>query len=175
MGVIICERRSSASAGEEELVEFSTAKATLIPWSGTRAPSAADEFCRQKGIRIADSYDAVLADASVEAVVLATPHSQHGEQARRAAAAGKQVFTEKPFTLMADDAESAIAAARKAGVVLAVASTGASTRHRRAQGARARRASATSARRSGCRPRCRRSRCRRTAGGRNLTRRPPAP
>jgi predicted dehydrogenase len=86
----------------------------------TRTKSAAEQFCRERGIALVDSYDAVLADASVEAVVLATPHSQHGEQVRRAAAAGKHVFTEKPFTLTAGDAETAIAATRKAGVVLAV-------------------------------------------------------
>ena len=52
--------------------------------------------------------------------MLATPHSQHGDQVRRAAAAGKHVFCEKPFTLMASDAEAAIAAAQSAGIVLAV-------------------------------------------------------
>jgi predicted dehydrogenase len=86
----------------------------------TRTKSAAEEFCQQKGIKLVDSYDAVLAEPSVEAIVLATPHSQHGEQVRRAAGAGKHVFTEKPFTLTARDAESAIAATQKAGVVLAV-------------------------------------------------------
>ncbi len=86
----------------------------------TRTKSAADEFCRQKGIALVDTFDAVLADPSVEAIVLATPHSQHGEQVRAAASAGKHVFTEKPFTLTARDAEAAIEATRKAGVVLAV-------------------------------------------------------
>jgi predicted dehydrogenase len=52
--------------------------------------------------------------------VLSTPHSQHGDQVRRAAAAGKHVFCEKPFTLVAADARSAIAAAEKAGIMLAV-------------------------------------------------------
>src|SRR6266540_2970125 len=86
----------------------------------TRTKSAAEQFCREKGIRLIEDYDGVLADKSVQAVVLATPHSQHGEQVRRAAAAGKHVFCEKPFTLTAQDAESAIAATQKAGVVLAV-------------------------------------------------------
>src|SRR5215218_70220 len=75
---------------------------------------------REKGIALVDDYDAVLASKDVHAVVLATPHSQHGDQVRRAAAAGKHVFCEKPFTLTADDAAGAIAAAQKAGIVLAV-------------------------------------------------------
>ena len=77
-------------------------------------------FCREKGIALVDDYDAVLASKDVDAVVLATPHSQHGDQVRRAAAAGKHVFVEKPFTLTADDARRAIDAATKAGIVLAV-------------------------------------------------------
>src|SRR5262245_21672499 len=86
----------------------------------TRTRSTAEEFGRERGIKLVETYDAVLADPAVEAVVLATPHSQHGEQVRRAAAAGKHVFTEKPFTLTTRDAQAAIEAARKAGVVLAV-------------------------------------------------------
>jgi predicted dehydrogenase len=80
----------------------------------------AQEFCQGKGIKIVDDFDAVLADSSIDGVVLATPHSQHGDQVRKAAAAGKHVFIEKPFTLTAPDAASAIEAMKKAGKVLAV-------------------------------------------------------
>jgi predicted dehydrogenase len=86
----------------------------------TRTRSTAEDFCREKGIRLVERYDDVLADKSVDAVVLATPHSQHGDQVRKAAAAGKHVFSEKPFTLTAQDAQNAIAATEQAGVVLAV-------------------------------------------------------
>jgi predicted dehydrogenase len=86
----------------------------------TRSRGKAEEFCREKGIALVDDYDAVLASRDVDAVVLATPHSQHGDQVRRAAAAGKHVFVEKPFTLTTDDARRAIDAATKAGIVLAV-------------------------------------------------------
>ena len=86
----------------------------------TRTKVKAEEFAGANKIRLVDDYDAVLADKDIDAVVLATPHSQHGDQVRRAAAAGKHVFVEKPFTLVASDAESAIAAMRKAGKVLSV-------------------------------------------------------
>src|SRR3989441_46312 len=43
-----------------------------------------------------ESYDDVLADESVEAVVVATPVPTHYELARRALEAGKHVFVEKP-------------------------------------------------------------------------------
>ena len=53
-------------------------------------------------------------------MVLATPHSMHATQVIAAAAAGKHVYCEKPFTLTKGEAEDAIAAVRKAGVTLAV-------------------------------------------------------
>jgi predicted dehydrogenase len=86
--------------------------------TGTRAK--AEEFCRDQGITLVDDYDQVLADLNIDAVVLATPHSQHGDQVRRAAAAGKHVFCEKPFTLTAADAKRALDAVAKAGILLAV-------------------------------------------------------
>ena len=60
----------------------------------------------------------MLADADVDAVVLATPHSMHSAQTIAAAGAGKHVFCEKPFALTRADAEAAAEATRSAGVVL---------------------------------------------------------
>ena len=62
----------------------------------------------------------VLADPGIAAVVLATPHTQHAEQAIAAAKAGKAVFVDKPFTLTRASAEAVVAACGKAGVTLAV-------------------------------------------------------
>lgn len=86
----------------------------------TRNRAKAEEFCRERGIKLLDDYESVLADPSIDAVVLATPHSQHGDQVRRAAAARKAVLCEKPFTLKAADARGAVDAAAQAGIVLAV-------------------------------------------------------
>jgi predicted dehydrogenase len=46
--------------------------------------------------QVTSSFDDVLADESVEAVVVATPVPTHYELARRALEAGKHVFVEKP-------------------------------------------------------------------------------
>ena len=89
----------------------------------TRTPAAAQAFCAEQDITLVDGYDVILADRSIDAVVLATPHSQHAEQVERAAAAGKHIFVEKPIALTRESAEAAVAAARKAGVVLAVGFT----------------------------------------------------
>jgi predicted dehydrogenase len=86
----------------------------------TRSPAKAEAYCREHGIALAESYDAVLEDHRVDAVVLATPNSQHAAQVIRAAQAGKHIFVEKPFALDWSSAREAIAAVKKAGVVLGV-------------------------------------------------------
>ncbi len=86
----------------------------------TRTRSKAEEFCRTNGIDLRNDYDSVLKDAAVDAVVLATPHTQHEDQIVAAAKAGKHVFTEKPLTLTRASAERAAAACRDAGVTLAI-------------------------------------------------------
>lgn len=86
----------------------------------TGTPDKARDYAAGKGIRLLGGYDEILADPSVKAVVLATPHGQHAAQVIAAARAGKHVFVEKPFTLAKADAEAAVAACRKAGVVMAL-------------------------------------------------------
>jgi predicted dehydrogenase len=86
----------------------------------TRTRARAEEFCAANGIRLVDDYDALLRDRDIDAVVLATPHSQHEEQIKQAAAAGKHVFVEKPITLSHATALSAMRATDAAGVLLAV-------------------------------------------------------
>src|SRR5215468_5349661 len=86
----------------------------------TRTRATAEDFCRDQGLPLADSYEQVLADPRVDAVVLATPHSLHERQVLAAAAAGKHIHVEKPITLTRASADAVVAAARKAGIVLAV-------------------------------------------------------
>ena len=76
---------------------------------------------RRAWLEAADSLDEILADPEIDAVVFATPHSEHGAQVERAAAAGKHVFMEKPFTLDRHSAARALDAVARAGVVLGVA------------------------------------------------------
>jgi len=76
------------------------------------------DFAKQHNLRVLDRYEAILADPAIDAVVLSTPPSGHRDQVIAAAAAGKHVFCEKPFTYSKADAEAAVAAIRKAGVTL---------------------------------------------------------
>jgi len=85
----------------------------------TRTKSAeTTAFAEQNKLRLADSFEALLTDKEVEAIVLATPHSLHSPQVVAAAKAGKHVFCEKPFALTKSDAEIAVDAVQKAGVTL---------------------------------------------------------
>jgi len=75
-------------------------------------------FADAQKLKLTDSYEALLADPNVHAVVLATPHSMHAAQVIAAAKAGKHVFCEKPFALTKAHAEAAVSATTKAGVTL---------------------------------------------------------
>ncbi len=75
-------------------------------------------FAETHRLRITESYDALLQDSNVQAVVLCTPHSMHSAQVIAASKAGRHVFCEKPFALTKADAEAAVDATHKAGVAL---------------------------------------------------------
>jgi predicted dehydrogenase len=62
--------------------------------------------------RFTGDLDEVLADASVDAVALATPVPTHPALAIRVLEAGKHCFVEKPMAQSAADAEAVVAAAR---------------------------------------------------------------
>ena len=86
----------------------------------TGRPERAADWAARQGIRILPDFAAVLADPAVRAVAIASPHGMHAEQVIAAAAAGKHVFVEKPFTMTKASAQAAVAACRAAGVVLAL-------------------------------------------------------
>ncbi|MCP2628269.1 Gfo/Idh/MocA family oxidoreductase [Mycolicibacterium smegmatis] len=67
-----------------------------------------------------DSFDEVLRDDSVDAVILCTPHKFHVEQIIAAAAHGKHVFCEKPLSGSGEDARRAVAAVKDAGLQLGI-------------------------------------------------------
>lgn len=78
------------------------------------------DFAQRYGTDQHDSYEAVLADDAIDAVLLTTPHSVHADQVIAAAEAGKHVFVEKPFTLTTESGRRAAQACAQAGRVLAV-------------------------------------------------------
>ena len=82
----------------------------------TLEPDLAREFCATRKLKLGASYDDVLADRGIDAVVLATPHTTHRRLVEAAAGARKHVFCEKPFAMSKADAQAALSACRRAGV-----------------------------------------------------------
>ncbi|HZC28714.1 MAG TPA: Gfo/Idh/MocA family oxidoreductase [Gaiellaceae bacterium] len=68
--------------------------------------------------RITGEFDELLADDSLDAVVVATPVVTHFELAKRALEAGKHVLVEKPPALTGAEAEELVATAEEAERVL---------------------------------------------------------
>ncbi len=86
----------------------------------TRTVSKAAGYAKKQGFPLYDSYEKVLADPAIDAIVLATPHTQRVELIVAAAKAGKHVFTEKPLTLTLQDAQACVTACTDHKVTLAV-------------------------------------------------------
>lgn len=85
-----------------------------------RNPAGREEFAAKHGCRAAGSFEELLADPEVEGVIIATSHQSHRALMEQAAAAGKHIFVEKPFTNTVEDGVASVAAAREAGVLLQV-------------------------------------------------------
>ncbi len=83
-----------------------------------------DDECRAQAAQsyptaqVTSSFDDVLADDSVEAVVVATPVPTHYELARRALEAGKHVFVEKPPAMRGAEIEELCELAEERDLVL---------------------------------------------------------
>jgi predicted dehydrogenase len=106
----------------QNLVECTQDKTDKIRFTTgvARTPERAAPFALRYGLTLVDDYAKALADPTIDAVVLATPHTQHAQQVIAAARAGKHVFTDKPFALTRATAEAAAKACADAKRVLAV-------------------------------------------------------
>ena len=76
------------------------------------------QFGVDYNIQLSDSYTSILSDHSIDSVILATPNRLHHTHIIAAAEAGKFIFCEKPLCLNAENAEEAIRACRKNGIIL---------------------------------------------------------
>ena len=86
----------------------------------TRSESKRAAFAAKYDCRPAASYEAMLDDANVEAVINTTPNNVHLETTQAAARAGKHVFLDKQIANTVADGRALTDACRAAGVVLAL-------------------------------------------------------
>ena len=84
---------------------------------GSRDPARAADFAARHGVPASyGSYEELVAAPDVDAVYVATPHSEHRAHALLAIEAGKAVLVEKAFTRNAAEAREVLDAAGKRGV-----------------------------------------------------------
>jgi predicted dehydrogenase len=86
----------------------------------TRSEDKRAAFAKKYGCRPAPSYEEILADREIEAIVNTTPNDVHLPTTRAAAEAGKHVFLDKPIANTVSDGRAITDICRKAGVVLAL-------------------------------------------------------
>jgi predicted dehydrogenase len=86
--------------------------------AGSRSLARAQAFAAEFGVeRAYGSYESLVDDPEVDAVYIASPHSQHHEHALLALNAGKPVLVEKAFTRNAAEAIEVVEAARAKGLL----------------------------------------------------------
>jgi predicted dehydrogenase len=83
----------------------------------SRDAGRAADFARQFGVhRAYGSYQQLVEDPEVDAVYIASPHSEHAAHAEMALLAGKPCLVEKAFTVNAAQARRVFACARSQGL-----------------------------------------------------------
>ena len=86
----------------------------------TRSPDKRAAFAKKYNCAQADSYEAILSDPSIEAVINTTPNNVHLETTRQAADAGKHVFLDKPIANTVAEGQEIARVCEEAGIVLSL-------------------------------------------------------
>jgi predicted dehydrogenase len=86
----------------------------------SRSPEKRNVFAKKYGCKAAGSYEEILGDKKIEAIINTTPNAVHRETTVAAAEAGKHTFLDKPIANTIADARAITQACRKAKVVLAL-------------------------------------------------------
>lgn len=87
-------------------------------WRRDRA--ALEAFCTQYGFPAAASYEALLADPAIDAILILTPPNAREALVNAAAAAGKHVLMEKPVERTTEAARRIVETCEQAGVTLGI-------------------------------------------------------
>ncbi|TYB88023.1 Gfo/Idh/MocA family protein [Oceaniovalibus sp. ACAM 378] len=95
--------------------------AVLAGLATSSAEKAAGFTAFAPGLRVFESYDALLASPDIDAVYVPLPNHLHVEWTKKALAAGKHVLCEKPITMAEAEFDDLIAARDAAGLLVAEA------------------------------------------------------
>jgi predicted dehydrogenase len=95
------------------------AELAALATSSAEKASGFQAFC--PGLKVHSSYEALLADPSIDAVYIPLPNHMHVEWTQKALRAGKHVLTEKPIALRAGEIDQIIAERDRTGLLAAEA------------------------------------------------------
>lgn len=96
---------------------FGTRLRPRLEMVAAASPASAERYREAYGFRrAARSWEELVRDPAVEAVVIAAPQGEHRAIAEAASALGKPVFCEKPLGASLADSRAMVAAAERAGV-----------------------------------------------------------
>src|SRR6476646_6544192 len=84
----------------------------------TRSEDKRAAFAKKYGCKPVASYEEILVDSGIEAIVNTTPNDVHLPTTKQAAEAGKHVFLDKPIANNVTEGRAITEVCRKAGVVL---------------------------------------------------------
>ena len=114
IGILGC-----ANVAKQFARDVAPSPAVRIVGVGSRDPDTAAAFAAAYDInRHYGSYNALLADAELDAVYLPLPNSLHAEWTIKAVDSGKHVLCEKPLALGFDEAHAMFDAAQRHGAML---------------------------------------------------------
>lgn len=93
-------------------------KCPQITYAGvaSRTPEKGLKFQENFGCKVYESYDALLADESIDAVYVPLPPALHFEWGKKVLNAGKHLFMEKPFTTKQSDTKQLLELADQKGL-----------------------------------------------------------
>lgn len=75
---------------------------------------------RYPGVKVYTSVEDMLADKSLDLIIVNTPNATHFDYAKAALEAGKNVIVEKPFTVHSEQGRELVALAKQKGLLLSV-------------------------------------------------------
>ncbi len=110
---------ASRFAREQMAPAIHMARGAELAALATSDPAKAEGFLDfAPRMTVHDSYDALLADPTIEAVYIPLPNHLHVEWSLKAVAAGKHVLCEKPMAMKASEYDALIKARDDSGLVV---------------------------------------------------------
>lgn len=115
VGILGCARIAKSAMVDAAACVSGLTVASVASRDGAKAAA----FAREHGIAgIHDSYEALVADSTIDMVYIPLPNGLHEEWTIRALRAGKRVLCEKPFAANAKAARRMAECARETGLSL---------------------------------------------------------